>query len=403
MPRFGAQIGATMFLMAMAAAGPQAAGVAAADSSDADAPSVSFAPARAAAPNARIARGSGTRARQERHEPPQVVIGQSVPGPRGTVAAATVRAARAENLLQGVAPNEEQSRPATASSSSAVSLAPEQPVAIRSHRRAVATEPESRAPAVVSSSSAYLVSPAVPPADFPPPSAATVSQPVAPDQAPTAVVQAVPVTVVQAVNGFFDSAADWLSGLPASPVSDILEGALLLIRRSLFNRAPVAKPPSVNGPAGAQIVGSLEAIDLEGDPITYAVTVAPQHGTVNIESDGTYTYTPDLEFTGADSFAVAVADTGWHINLLQPFQPPPADVVVNVVVGNLPATFSPGDNYDTFAPPVGCECQTTWSYNGLVFTNGSCGNPDGDPNGPWCYTKERANGETWSYCKSRSA
>jgi hypothetical protein len=32
-------------------------------------------------------------------------------------------------------------------------------------------------------------------------------------------------------------------------------------------------------------VGSLEAIDIERDPMAYAVTVAPQHGTVNIESD----------------------------------------------------------------------------------------------------------------------
>ena len=59
MPQFGAQIGATMFLMAMAAAGPQAPGVATADSSGSDASSVSSGPARAAGPKARIARGSG--------------------------------------------------------------------------------------------------------------------------------------------------------------------------------------------------------------------------------------------------------------------------------------------------------------------------------------------------------
>jgi len=36
------------------------------------------------------------------------------------------------------------------------------------------------------------------------------------------------------VGTFFDSAASWLSGLPSNPVNDFLQGALLLVRRTLF-------------------------------------------------------------------------------------------------------------------------------------------------------------------------
>ena len=45
-------------------------------------------------------------------------------------------------------------------------------------------------------------------------------------------------TIGAAVNALFDSAANWLSGLPASPIAELLEGALLLVRRSLVNIFP---------------------------------------------------------------------------------------------------------------------------------------------------------------------
>lgn len=43
-----------------------------------------------------------------------------------------------------------------------------------------------------------------------------------------------------AVNTFFASASHWLSGLPASPITDFLEGALVLVRRTFFSLIPSA-------------------------------------------------------------------------------------------------------------------------------------------------------------------
>lgn len=61
------------------------------------------------------------------------------------------------------------------------------------------------------------------------------------------------------------------------------------------------------------------------------------------------------------------------------------------------ASSSPG-----FEPPSGCDCQDTWTYNGLTICNGGCANPDHDPAGPWCMTKATCNGQTFAYCVESS-
>lgn len=212
-----------------------------------------------------------------------------------------------------------------------------------------------------------------------------------------------PAVLVQTVHSVFATATNWLSGLPANPATEFLQGALLMIRRTLFNAAPAAKPLRAGGAANEPIAGSLEAIDPEGDSLTYTVTDGPEHGTVTVDRNGNYSYTPDPDFTGIDTFAVSVVDTGWHVNLLEPFLPPPADTVVTVAVGPVPPAYSIGEPWDGYAPPEGCACQQTWSFNSLVFTNGRCGNPDNDVNGPWCRLQSSPDGRTWSYCSPKSA
>jgi hypothetical protein len=51
-----------------------------------------------------------------------------------------------------------------------------------------------------------------------------------------------------------------------------------------------------------------------------------------------------------------------------------------------------------YRPPAGCTCKATWSHAGVTICDGRCGNPDGDPGGPWCYTTSTCAGRTWSYC-----
>jgi hypothetical protein len=110
-----------------------------------------------------------------------------------------------------------------------------------------------------------------------------------------------------------DATQNWLSTLPANPVSELLEGALLLVRRTLFNQIPTIDPVQIKTTVSGQILGTLGAVDPEGDALTYSLTEAPKLGTVQVSSDGTYTYTPGADFSEGDSFSVAVNDGGFNI------------------------------------------------------------------------------------------
>ena len=63
-------------------------------------------------------------------------------------------------------------------------------------------------------------------------------------------------TIGAAVNALFDSAANWLSGLPANPIADLLEGALLLVRRTLVNIFPALGAGQSTVDTGQTVTGA---------------------------------------------------------------------------------------------------------------------------------------------------
>jgi hypothetical protein len=79
--------------------------------------------------------------------------------------------------------------------------------------------------------------------------------------------------------------------------------------------------------------------DVENDPIT-AITLVPgqgvQNGTLNVNQDGTFTYTPNANFTGADTFQYTVTANG--------LTSAPATVTINVVPGASTCTPNPDLN-----------------------------------------------------------
>ncbi len=128
------------------------------------------------------------------------------------------------------------------------------------------------------------------------------------------------------------SATDPLSGL-LSPIQGLIEGIALLVRRTFFNQAPSVSPVQLTGQSEGPITGSIGASDPEGDRIVYSLTGEAQYGSVAIDSAGGYTYTPGPGFTGIDTFTVAAADPGFHINLLDLFRPPSTTASVAVRQG----------------------------------------------------------------------
>ncbi len=115
----------------------------------------------------------------------------------------------------------------------------------------------------------------------------------------------------------FNALHQRLIELPAGPLSSVLEGALLMVRRSFFNQAPRVTPsPQTTSDGDGTIGGRIGAFDLEGDALTYTVTGDPQRGTVVVDADGVYTYTPNAEYDGADSFTVTITPEKRSLNIL---------------------------------------------------------------------------------------
>ena len=81
--------------------------------------------------------------------------------------------------------------------------------------------------------------------------------------------------------------------------------------------APLAKPNQLpSSPGQIQVVGALNTVAPFGAPVKFAVTNAPANGTVTIDSQGFYTYTPNAVLAatgGTDTFAVTAIDLGFHL------------------------------------------------------------------------------------------
>lgn len=75
------------------------------------------------------------------------------------------------------------------------------------------------------------------------------------------------------------------------------------------NTAPVATSANLNTDINTTLNGNLQATDADGDTLTFELgTTTPAHGTVVVDTDGSFTYTPDNGFTGTDSFTFVAND-----------------------------------------------------------------------------------------------
>jgi VCBS repeat-containing protein len=74
------------------------------------------------------------------------------------------------------------------------------------------------------------------------------------------------------------------------------------------NDAPVAVSPAVTTAEDTSVTGAITVSDVDGGAPIFVVSTPPLHGSVNVNMDGTYTYFPDTNFNGSDSFVVTVSD-----------------------------------------------------------------------------------------------
>ena len=132
---------------------------------------------------------------------------------------------------------------------------------------------------------------------------------------PRAVVPPVRPAVVRTADQ--SSAAPVQQGTPAPEASAVSAVAAAKAPNPLFNNQTptLAYNALENNDANGQIEGDLHPFDPDSETLTYTATT-PAFGTVAVNPNGTFVYTPGESFTGQDMFKVTVSDagSGFHIH-----------------------------------------------------------------------------------------
>ena len=80
------------------------------------------------------------------------------------------------------------------------------------------------------------------------------------------------------------------------------------------DKAPVAEDMALETYKNLPGTGKLKASDPEGQAMTYTVIRQPKRGTVEIQSDGSFTYTPKKHKVGVDSFIFTATDPAGKVS-----------------------------------------------------------------------------------------
>ena len=103
--------------------------------------------------------------------------------------------------------------------------------------------------------------------------------------------------------------------------------------------APVAHDGAASGNQDTVITGSLSATDIDSSTLTYLDVTQPAHGSVTIDAThGTFSYAPDADYSGSDSFTFKandgsldsnVATESLTVNAITPVNHAPTDILLS--------------------------------------------------------------------------
>ena len=109
------------------------------------------------------------------------------------------------------------------------------------------------------------------------------------------------------------------------------------------NRAPIAVDDAYTTPLVVPAPGVLgNDSDPDSDPLTAAVASGPANGTLMLNGDGSFTYTPNPAFVGTDRFTYTASDGEATSN--------PATVTISVVAGSPMTPSAPTTTTRRFVP-----------------------------------------------------
>lgn len=162
---------------------------------------------------------------------------------------------------------------------------------------------------------------------------------------------------------------------PEDALAAATQWARRQVGRVFFNAAPTtAYDPAQNSTSGLGVVsGNLHAADREGDRISYVLTSAPDHGSVVIKADGTFSYVPNADFAasgGTDTFTVRLGDHSGnplHMNLAGLLNPDLTGGQTQVSVAIDPDSVAPPEQLqmEALAAQIANAPRLQWAKNVL--------------------------------------
>jgi VCBS repeat-containing protein len=129
--------------------------------------------------------------------------------------------------------------------------------------------------------------------------------------------------------------------------------AVVTLTVKSVNDPPVVTPQSLTVNEDQGLTGFVSGTDPDGDALTYSkVGTVPLHGTVSVASDGAFTYTPNPDFFGTDSFRFRAYDgKGYSTN---------GTVSISVLRVNDAPSFMAGTD-QTVAEDSGAQSVPGWA------------------------------------------
>jgi large repetitive protein len=82
----------------------------------------------------------------------------------------------------------------------------------------------------------------------------------------------------------------------------------IFVLPNTYNVPPVSYSVSLTGTEDMSLVGTFSWSDIENDPLSYTLVSTGAHGTVIVQSGGTFLYVPNTNYFGSDSFTYHVMD-----------------------------------------------------------------------------------------------
>ena len=93
-------------------------------------------------------------------------------------------------------------------------------------------------------------------------------------------------------------------------VSDgsLTDEATVTITVNPVNDAPFVDNPTFTLAEDQTLSDNIDFLDVEGDPVTFSLLAGPPQGSITVNGDGTFVYTPTLNFIGLESFTFRARD-----------------------------------------------------------------------------------------------